>query len=86
MGCTPVKSLEGNGEVQVYELPKIEKMACIVHLGSFSTIGKTFDILFDWMRQNNYIADGPIREIYHKGDWVTDNTDEYITELQIPIR
>lgn len=80
------KSFEGNGEVRVYELPKIDKMACIVHHGSFSTIGKTFDALFEWIRQNNYVADGPIREIYHKGDWVTDNPNEYITELQIPIK
>ncbi|BCN28993.1 MerR family transcriptional regulator [Anaeromicropila herbilytica] len=80
------KYVEGNGEVQVYELPKIEKMACIVHHGPFSTIGKTFDTLFEWIRQNNYVADGPIREIYHKGDWVTDNPNEYITELQIPIK
>lgn len=80
------KFFEGNGEVQVYELPKIEKMACIVHNGSFSTIGKTFDTLFEWIRQNNYLTDGPVREIYHKGDWVTDNPEEYITELQIPIK
>lgn len=80
------KYFEGNGEVQVYELPKIEKMACIVHHGSFSMIGKTFDTLFEWIRQNNYVSYGPIREIYHKGDWVTDNPNEYITELQIPIK
>lgn len=80
------KYFEGNGEVQVYELPKIEKMACIVHHGPFSTIAETFDTLFEWIRQNNYVADGPIREIYHKGDWATDNPNEYITELQIPIK
>ena len=45
------KFIEGYGEVQVYELPKIEKMACIVHHGSFSTIGKTFETLFEWIRQ-----------------------------------
>ena len=80
------KFFEGNEEVQVYELSKVEKMACIVHHGSFSTIGKTFETLFEWIRINDYVADGPIREIYHKGDWVTDNPSEYITELQIPIK
>lgn len=80
------KFFEGNGEVQVYELERIEKMACIVHNGSFSTIGKTCDLLFEWLKQNNYHANGPIREIYHKGDWVTDNPEEYITEMQIPIK
>ena len=80
------KVFAGNGEVQVYDLPKIEKMACIVHNGPFSTIGKTFDTLFEWLKQNKYVADGPIREIYHKGDWLTDDPNEYITELQIPIK
>ncbi len=80
------KSFMGNGEVQVYELPLVEKMACIVHHGSFSTISKTFDMLFEWMKQNSYQADGPIREIYHKGDWATNNPDEYITEVQVPIK
>ncbi len=80
------KNFESCDKVQVYELPKVEKMACIVHHGSFQTIGQTFDSLFEWMRCNHYVADGPIREIYHKGEWVTDDPNEYITELQIPIQ
>ncbi|WP_349674657.1 GyrI-like domain-containing protein [Lacrimispora sp.] len=80
------KSFEGNKEVHVYELPRVEKMACIVHNGPFSTIDKTIDTLFEWLKNNNYVADGAVREIYHKGEWATDNPDEYITELQIPIK
>lgn len=80
------KAFEGNKEVHVYELPRVEKMACIVHNGPFSTIGETIDTLFEWLKNNNYLADGAIREIYHKGEWATDNPDEYITEIQIPIK
>ena len=80
------KSFDSNEKVKVYELPKVEKMACIIHNGPFSTIGKTCDMLFEWMKQNNYLADGTIREIYHNGEWATDNPDEYITEMQIPIQ
>lgn len=80
------KSCDGDGEVSVYELPRVEKMACIVHNGPFSTIHVACNKLFEWMKQNNYLADGPIREIYHKGAWATDNPDEYITEMQIPIK
>ena len=76
----------GNGEVRVYTLPAVEKMACIVHGGPFSTVGGTCAKLYDWMEQGRYRADGPLREIYHKGDWATDNPDEYVTELQIPIQ
>ena len=76
----------GSEEVSVYTLPPVEKMASVVHKGPFSTIPATCEMLFDWMKHNHYVADGPVREIYHKGDWVTDNPDEYITELQVPIK
>ena len=82
----PVTSLfEGNGEVRVYALPAVERMACIVHNGPFPTISGTYTKLYDWLEQNHYKAGGPLREIYHKGDWITNNPDEYITELQVPI-
>lgn len=80
------KTFEGNDEVQVYELQRVEKLASIVHKGPFSTISKTCEMLFDWMKYNKYVADGPIREIYHKGEWVTTDSNEYITELQVPIK
>ncbi len=80
------KAFQGNEEVQVYQLPQVEKMASIVHQGPFSSIPKTFDMLFDWMKHNHYVADGPIREIYHKGDWATGDPNEYITEIQIPVK
>jgi effector-binding domain-containing protein len=79
------RAFQGNDYVNVYELPSSDTIACIVHNGSFETIGPTFDKLFRWIKQNNYKVVGPLREIYHKGDWATDNKDEYITELQIPI-
>ncbi|MHB8130406.1 MAG: MerR family transcriptional regulator [Mobilitalea sp.] len=79
------KSFEGNEKVKVYELAAEEKMACIVHKGPFSTIYKTNEALFTWIKQNGYVRKGPMREIYHKGDWATSDLEEYITELQIPI-
>lgn len=80
------RAFPGNGEVMVYELPMVEKMASIVHKGPFSTIPGTCDRLFSWMKHNHYVTDGALREIYHKGDWVTKDPEEYITELQVPIR
>ncbi len=81
-----VKCFDSSENVKVYHLPKVEKMACIIHKGPFSTMGDTFNELFEWMEQNHYLADGPIREIYHKGDWATENPEEYITEVQVPIK
>ena len=58
--------------VKVYELPVVEKMACIVHNGSFTTIGKTYETMYKWISENKYSIFGPIREIYHKGEWATE--------------
>lgn len=79
------KSFEGDNVVSIYELPAVEKMVCIIHKGPFSTIHKTNAALFDWISQNGYKKNGPIREIYHKGEWATKDTNEYITELQVSI-
>ena len=79
------KNLLESDTVKVYELPAFTKMVCIVHKGPFSTISGTYEALYDWIRQNEYKICGPLREIYHKGEWITDNQEEYITELQIPI-
>ncbi len=79
------KSIPESAEIKVYELPAVEKMVCLVHKGPFTTISGAYEALYDWIRQNGYKMCGPLREIYHKGEWITDDAEEYITELQVPI-
>lgn len=79
------KCVADNNIVKVYELPAVDKMACVVHKGSFNTIGETYKAICKWIEKNNYKIDGPVREIYHKGEWETNNPEEYVTELQFPL-
>lgn len=81
-----VKRFEGNGKVKVYELARVNKMACLIHQGPFKTIPDTYIALSKWVKENGYEVNGPAREIYHKGDWVTDNPEEYVTEIQFPLK
>jgi effector-binding domain-containing protein len=82
----PVTKCVANNEiVKVYELPAVDKMACVVHHGSFNTVGETYKAISQWIEKNNYKISGPVREIYHKGEWATNNPEEYITELQFPL-
>jgi effector-binding domain-containing protein len=82
----PVTRLvQDNDTVKVYELPAVDRMACIVHHGSFETIGETYESIGKWIEQNHYQVNGPVREIYHKGEWATSNPEEYVTELQYPL-
>lgn len=79
------KHVPSSDTVKVYELPAVDKMACVVHNGSFNSIGETYKVISQWIEKNNYKISGPVREIYHKGGWTTSNPDEYITELQFPL-
>lgn len=78
--------IKDSDEVAVQYLPAETSMACVIHKGPFSTIGKTFEALFAWIKENGYMLNGPLREIYHKGDWATDDENEYVTELQVPVK
>lgn len=83
----PITSpIAGNESVNAGTLPAVEKMACIVHKGPFDTMWKTSESLFAWIKENGYKVSGPVREIYHKGEWATGDPNEYITELQAPVQ
>jgi effector-binding domain-containing protein len=73
--------------VQVYELPSVEKMACVVHTGPFATIGEAYDALAKWIDQNGYQIVGPGRELNLRlpdtlGDQHDPNT---VNEIQFPV-
>jgi len=76
----------GNGEINVNPLPMVTKMACVVHRGPLSSIDSDLHKLNEWMTRNQWEAAGPLRNIYHRGVWNTQNPEEHITELQIPLQ
>jgi effector-binding domain-containing protein len=70
-------------QVQVYDLPAVEEVACVIHEGPFEEIGHAYDALAGWIRQNGYRLVGPRRELYiscGEGD-----SSRYITEVQFPV-
>lgn len=79
------KEVDGDGVTDVRELPLTEKMACIIHHGTLRKIGESYKAIAQWIEQNNYTINGPVREIYHVGEWATSNEEEYVTELQFPL-
>jgi effector-binding domain-containing protein len=81
------EELPSSRRVQVYELPGAEKMACVVHTGSFATIGEAYDALAKWIDQNGYQIVGPGRELNLRlpdklGDQNDPNT---VNEIQFPV-
>jgi DNA-binding transcriptional MerR regulator len=86
--CMPITDeLAPDKRVKIHELPAIEKMACVVHNGSFATIGEAYDAIAKWIDQNGYQIVGPGRELNLKlpevlGDQNDPNT---VNEIQFPV-
>lgn len=86
--CMPVVGdPPSNGRIKVYDLPAVEKMACVVHTGPFATIGEAYDALAKWIDQNGYQIVGPGRELNLRlpeklGDQNDPNT---VNEIQFPV-
>ena len=74
----------GNERIKFYELPAVEKMACLVHNGSYKTLNQAYNSLLSWIEANNYQVIGANREVYIVGG-NEQNNDSFVTEVQFPV-
>jgi len=86
--CQPIiEPVSSSDRVKVYDLPRVEKMACVVHHGPFATLQTAYDSLAKWIDENGYRIAGPAREINLRlpdtpGDQHDPNT---VNEVQYPV-
>jgi len=88
--------IPGAEPVRVRELPGCDTMACLVHAGSYDTIGVASGALLAWSEANGYQIAGPSREVYLRFSasgldislptaYLAHDSADWITELQLPI-
>jgi DNA-binding transcriptional MerR regulator len=85
-----------NELIRVRHLPQLSNVACVVHVGEYSTIYQAYNALLGWIEVNDYQMTGSIREVYirygadglgfdlpptHLGQ----GSNEYVTELQLSV-
>jgi effector-binding domain-containing protein len=78
------ESIPSGQHVWVYELPRVETMACAVHHGSFATLCQSYDALLEGVEKNSYQVIGSTREIYLHYERGGDQA-QYVTEVQLPV-
>jgi DNA-binding transcriptional MerR regulator len=86
-----------NELIRVRHFPQLSNVACVVHVGEYSTIYQAYNALLGWIEANNYQMTGSIREVYirygadglgfdlpptHLGQ----DSNEYVTELQLSVQ
>lgn len=73
-------------EIKFKKIAGIETAACVFHKGPYNTIGMAYGAIMRWTEENNYQVAGPPRESYIDGIWNKDNPEEWLTEVQVPVK
>lgn len=74
------------GEIVFKVFPKVPMAACIFHKGSYNTLHKSYAMLLQYIEENRYEICGNIRESYIDGVWNKETENEWLTEIQIPVK
>ncbi len=85
--CEAVTELkEDYGDLKFKLFPKVELAACILHKGPYSTLPKTYQAIVHYMEEIGYEIVGHQREMYIDGIWNKDSEEQWLTEIQFPVR
>jgi effector-binding domain-containing protein len=85
--CLPIEEeCEPRDEFKRIELPAVT-VAYATHEGPYSRIPQLYEEIFEWIRENGYryIEDMPTREVFLKTYGQTDDPEQYVTEVQVPV-
>jgi len=78
-------ALPSSEQVTVRELPGTERMGCVIHQGSYESVGEAYNTLMAWIGSNGYRIAGPCREVYLRGPESGPDASSYVTEVQVPV-
>jgi DNA-binding transcriptional MerR regulator/effector-binding domain-containing protein len=92
--CIPVK--HGVSQLATRIVPAAAAMGCITYRGPYEQTSMLYSQLLQWLDRSGMRMSGPLREVYHRygadqvgyrlpASVLTNNSAEYVTELQAPV-
>jgi DNA-binding transcriptional MerR regulator len=63
-----------------------EKAACIYHRGPYEKLGNSYAVIMKWIESNKHDIAGNPRESFIDGIWNKEDTADWLTEIQIPLK
>lgn len=84
--CMPVRGGNSTENIEVRELSGGQCIS-LIHLGPYDQIGRSYNKIIEFARQQEHQITRPTREVYLKGPGMIfkGNPKKYVTELQILI-
>ena len=68
------------------ETEAVGQAASILVPGDYSNINGAYSFLANWIEENGYSMAGNPRQVAIKGPWNESSTEDYLNEIQIPVR
>lgn len=62
------------------------KVLSIYHKGAYENIGEAYSFLMEYAEKNNYEVNGLARECYIDGIWNKESVEDWLTEVQLPVK
>lgn len=86
--CLPVDRKGGDvGEFIFRDTEAVPLMACTMVYGPFENIAGVFKSFAHWLENHNqYEMKGTSRQIVHRGPWNETNPENYVIEIQVPLK
>ena len=85
--CEAVTEMKADrGDLKFRELPAVELAACVMHKGAYRTLPLAYRAIVSFIEDNGYEMIGHQREAYIDGIWNKDSEDDWLTEIQFPVR
>lgn len=83
----PVAELQENeGKFVFREVEPVPCVATLLYKGRYENIDRAFFFLANWIEDSEYESYGEVRQVSIKGAWNESNPDNYLVEVQIPVR
>lgn len=75
-----------SNETIQFKTLKPTEAVCVYHKGDYNELGKAYGFIMKWIEDNGYeITDCP-RERYIDGIWNKENVEDWVTEIEVPVR
>jgi effector-binding domain-containing protein len=85
--CEAVTEMKENSEMLTFKkIDKVNTAACVLHKGSYAGFPKAYGAIMQWMEENGFEMTDYPRESYIDGIWNKESEDEWLTEIQFPVR
>ena len=75
----------GNERISFRVLPAT-KAICIYHKGAYDRLGEAYAYIYRYAAENGYQVAGFHRECYIDGIWNKENVEDWLTEIQLPVK